>query len=136
MKVSDGPITEARVVALPWNSFPSESTIFSDRFKRLFDVSLSMAAAIMCTPIILFCCLLILAESRGCPIYRQKRVGKNGKPYYIVGPHDSPARCERIVAQLTRRLGSQGFQILMPIRPDFRISSATRAVPLGIEGVE
>jgi len=84
MKVSDGPITEARVVALPWNSFPSESTIFSDRFKRLFDVSLSLAAAIMCTPIILFCCLLILAESRGCPIYRQKRIGKNGKVFSIL----------------------------------------------------
>jgi lipopolysaccharide/colanic/teichoic acid biosynthesis glycosyltransferase len=83
MHVSDGPVTESRVVVLPWDSFPTESTLLSDQLKRLFDVSLSIIAAFVCAPIILFFSLLIMAESPGCPIYRQKRIGKNGKEFFI-----------------------------------------------------
>lgn len=84
MKLTDGPITETQVVVLPWDSFPSESTRFSEQQKRIIDVTLCLIAAVICTPIILLCCLLIMAESRGCPIYLQKRIGKNGKVFSIL----------------------------------------------------
>lgn len=40
--------------------------------------------------------------------------GKDGKPYFIAGPDDDPARCERIINTLTERCGPDGFHYLMP----------------------
>ena len=44
--------------------------------------------------------------------------GKDGKPYYIAGPHDSPARVQRIMGQLRERCGEAGFHYLLPV-PEF-----------------
>ena len=41
--------------------------------------------------------------------------GKAGKPFFIAGPHDSPARCRHIIDVLTDRCGPEGFHFLMPI---------------------
>jgi hypothetical protein len=35
--------------------------------------------------------------------------GKDGKPFFISGPYDAPARCRRIIDTLTRRCGPEGF---------------------------
>jgi len=39
--------------------------------------------------------------------------GREGKPFYISGPHDSPARVQSIVDQLERRMGSGNFDYLV-----------------------
>lgn len=39
--------------------------------------------------------------------------GKDGKPFYIVGPHDTPQRMHNILETLTRRCGPQGFHYLV-----------------------
>ena len=39
--------------------------------------------------------------------------GKDGRPYYINGPHDSPAKIREILATLERARGPQGFGSLM-----------------------
>lgn len=44
--------------------------------------------------------------------------GKDGKPYFIAGPHDTPARCARIMRMLTDRRGAQGFDYIVGISPD------------------
>jgi hypothetical protein len=41
--------------------------------------------------------------------------GRDGKPCFIAGPHDSPARIERIMGQLRDRRGEGGFHYLMPV---------------------
>lgn len=43
--------------------------------------------------------------------------GKDGKPFFIGGPHDSPARCLRIVNQLRERCGEGGSHYLVPVEP-------------------
>lgn len=40
--------------------------------------------------------------------------GKDGKPFYIVGPHDSPRRGAQILDTLSRRCGPGGFDYLIP----------------------
>jgi len=35
--------------------------------------------------------------------------GYNGKPMFISGPYDSPAKCKQIINKLTKRLGPDGF---------------------------
>lgn len=41
--------------------------------------------------------------------------GKDGKPYYVAGPHDGRARREQIISILTARCGPDGFHYLMPV---------------------
>jgi hypothetical protein len=40
--------------------------------------------------------------------------GKDGKPFFVAGPHDGPARCRQIVNILTRTCGPDGFHYLIP----------------------
>jgi hypothetical protein len=35
--------------------------------------------------------------------------GKDGKPFFMSGPYDTPAKCRRIIDTLTRRCGPEGF---------------------------
>ena len=51
--------------------------------KRSFDVMASLFALIVLSPILLLIMALISLESKGNPIYKQKRIGKNGKYFYI-----------------------------------------------------
>lgn len=39
--------------------------------------------------------------------------GKDGKPFYVQGPHDSFAKCLRIMNQLRTRCGKDGFDFLV-----------------------
>ena len=39
--------------------------------------------------------------------------GKDGKPFYIQGPHDSPARVERILRVLEARCGEGGYHYIV-----------------------
>ena len=38
--------------------------------------------------------------------------GKNGKPFFICGPHDSPTRIRHILATLAKRAGPDGFDFI------------------------
>jgi hypothetical protein len=40
--------------------------------------------------------------------------GKDGKPFFIAGPHDSPARCEQILRTLRNHCGLEGHHFLIP----------------------
>lgn len=41
--------------------------------------------------------------------------GKDGKPLFIAGPYDTPARCERIIGTLRRTVGEGNFDFIMPV---------------------
>jgi hypothetical protein len=40
--------------------------------------------------------------------------GKDGKPFFVAGPHDTPERCRQILAILTNNLGQDGFEYMIP----------------------
>lgn len=44
---------------------------------------------------------------------RQFSYGKDGKPFYVSGPRDTPAKSRRIVAALNRACGPGGFDYLV-----------------------
>ena len=44
--------------------------------------------------------------------------GKDGKPFYVQGPHDSFAKCQRIMNQLRTRCGTDGFNFLVLANDD------------------
>jgi lipopolysaccharide/colanic/teichoic acid biosynthesis glycosyltransferase len=51
--------------------------------KRLFDIILSIIGLIILAPFFIIIALLIVLDSRGGVFYRQVRVGKNGKDFYL-----------------------------------------------------
>lgn len=60
--------------------------------KRLVDVVLALVLAILLFPIILLISCLVMLDSPGPVLFRQKRLGLNGKPFEIIKfrkfPHD------------------------------------------------
>ncbi|MFH0827577.1 MAG: exopolysaccharide biosynthesis polyprenyl glycosylphosphotransferase [Candidatus Omnitrophota bacterium] len=54
-----------------------------DKFKRFMDVVLSIGGLAVTAPLLFFATILIKLDSPGPIIYRQRRVGKNGKVFKI-----------------------------------------------------
>lgn len=52
-------------------------------FKRFFDVILSLLLLIIISPILLIVAIAIKIDSKGPVIFKQKRIGKNGKVFNI-----------------------------------------------------
>jgi len=52
--------------------------------KIFFDFALSLIAVILFSPIYLICALGIKLTSKGPILFKQERVGKNGKPFFIL----------------------------------------------------
>ncbi|MDX2246682.1 MAG: sugar transferase [Bacteroidia bacterium] len=56
-----------------------------ERFgKRLFDIIASVGALIILSPLYLTLSILIKMDSPGPVFFRQERVGKNGRPFFII----------------------------------------------------
>lgn len=51
--------------------------------KRIFDIVFSFIAILLLSPVFIGISILIKATSRGSVLYKQIRVGKNGKPFYF-----------------------------------------------------
>lgn len=51
--------------------------------KRLFDICASLPALVLLSPLFLLISLLIVLGSKGGVFYRQQRVGRNGKPFFL-----------------------------------------------------
>ena len=58
-------------------------TGFGRSTKRLFDFLLSGFCLILFSPLFLICYVLIKLDDRGPAIYRQERLGRFGRPFYI-----------------------------------------------------
>jgi lipopolysaccharide/colanic/teichoic acid biosynthesis glycosyltransferase len=67
---------------------PSEMNISKRKpvqafLKRVIDFTSSLAGLIILSPLLLLIAILIKLESKGPAIYKQKRVGMNGQPFYM-----------------------------------------------------
>jgi hypothetical protein len=43
--------------------------------------------------------------------------GKDGKPFFIAGPHDSPGRVRQIMDTLSNHVGTDNYHFLLPVQP-------------------
>ena len=72
--------------------------MYSGFLKRALDLSLSLAAVIVLSPVLLVLALWIKCDSRGPVLFKQKRIGLHKKYFYIYKfrsmrtdtPHDMP----------------------------------------------
>ena len=60
---------------------PHYNSNFTLGIKRFFDTSISLTALILLSPIMLIIAILIKLSSKGPVLYKQIRIGKNGKPF-------------------------------------------------------
>lgn len=51
--------------------------------KRIFDIVVSLVAMIILSPVYLAVAIIVKTTSQGPVFYKQERIGKGGKPFYI-----------------------------------------------------
>ena len=67
---------------------------------RAFDVLVAALALAVTSPLLAAALIAIRLESRGSPIYRQRRVGKDGEPFELIKLRTMVSGAERIGAGL------------------------------------
>ncbi|MFH0855448.1 MAG: sugar transferase [Candidatus Omnitrophota bacterium] len=77
------PVSHIRKGWLIFSSFSAMSSHIYLQCKRWFDIILSMIGLVISLPIMLIVALAIKIESRGPVIYKQPRIGENGKEFLM-----------------------------------------------------
>ena len=52
--------------------------------RRAFDLVIAIAALLLTSPILVTAVVAIALESKGSPIYRQRRIGRDGEPFEML----------------------------------------------------
>jgi lipopolysaccharide/colanic/teichoic acid biosynthesis glycosyltransferase len=71
-----------------------------DSLKRALDLAVAAPGLLLCSPLLMLAMLAIRIESAGSPIYRQRRVGKHGRPFELYKLRTMVPGAERIGAGL------------------------------------
>ena len=72
---------------------------------RAFDVAIASIALVLSSPLLLLAIVAIRLESKGSPIYRQRRVGKDGQPFEMLKLRTMVAGAEFMGAGLAINAG-------------------------------
>jgi lipopolysaccharide/colanic/teichoic acid biosynthesis glycosyltransferase len=67
---------------------------------RVLDVTIAALGLAIASPLLALAMLAIRIESRGSPVYRQRRVGRDGEPFELLKLRTMVAGAERIGARL------------------------------------
>lgn len=57
---------------------------FQENLKRLIDIGISAVLLLLLTPFYTYLALKVKKDSKGSILYKQLRIGKNGKPFWIL----------------------------------------------------
>jgi hypothetical protein len=71
---------------------------------------------------------LIFGDIDATACSEQYEYGKDGKPLFFSGPHDSPARCKYIAQTLNERCGPDGHHFIIRIDPDEELLEGFHAI--------
>ncbi len=103
------------------------------RLTRAFDVGISSALLLITLPVIAFTAILIILENPGPICYRQRRIGKSGRPFALLRfrtrslapePHratEKPARYTRVGAVIHRLCIDELPQLLNVLRGEMSL---------------
>lgn len=92
--------------------------------KRTFDIVLSACALILLSPLLFLTALLIKLDDHGPVLFRQKRVGKDGKPFSMLKFRTMVPNAEQMLSTLQAVHGESraGNRVLFKMRDDPRIT--------------
>ena len=85
------------------DQFPAPAAVSNSAMKRAIDIVVALLLLVLFLPLLLVLCMIIMLESRGSPIFGQKRRGKNGETFTILklrtmrarGVHDGVRQATR-----------------------------------------
>ena len=80
--VQSGPASEPD--GSPEISVPDGMSVVGRFLKRSFDVTASLVLMLLFLPLALLCALAVKLEDGGPALYKQERIGKGGKSFYIL----------------------------------------------------
>lgn len=93
------------------------------KLKRLYDLFLSMMAAIALSPVLLMTAILIKASSKGPVLYKQKRIGLHGREFTMYKFRSMVVNADKLQKELTHLNKRSG--------PTFKIDKDPRITPIG-----
>ena len=99
------------------------SNILYEVIKRIIDIVASFTGLILLSPLILIVSMLIKLESKGEVIFKQKRVGLNGKEFYMYKFRSMVINAEELKAELESQNEMSG--------PMFKIKDDPRITKIG-----
>ncbi|EFL13200.1 sugar transferase [Streptomyces sp. C] len=97
--------------------------IFTGGRRAVKEVVDRVGAAVLLmlfAPLMVFVALLVVADSRGGAVYRQRRVGKDGREFTILKFRTMVADADRVRAELADR--NEGAGLLFKLRRDPRVT--------------
>lgn len=102
------------------------SNILYEVIKRIIDIVASFTGLILLSPLILIVSMLIKLESKGEVIFKQKRVGLNGKEFYMYKFRSMVINAEELKEQLESQNEMSGP--MFKIKDDPRITNVGKFI--------
>ena len=99
------------------------STVLYEVIKRIIDIVASFTGLIVLSPLMLVVSILIKLESKGEVIFKQKRVGLNGKEFYMYKFRSMVINAEELKAELESQNEMSG--------PMFKMKDDPRITKIG-----
>jgi len=104
---------EVMIIDTPVSQYVSKDTFildgmsaFSRNVKRIGDLTLASIALLLFSPLFLACYLAVKREDHGPAIFKQERIGRFGKPFYIYKFRSMRLDAEALGPQLSHSGGS------------------------------
>jgi len=117
--------------------------------RRVIDVAVSGSALLLTSPLLALAILAVRLESRGHPIYRQRRVGRDGHPFDVIklrtmvdgaehigsglAVNENDARITRVGALLRRTSLDELPNLLNVLRGEMSLIGPRPTVPVQVE---
>ena len=117
--------------------------------RRVIDVAVSGSALLLTSPLLALAILAVRLESRGHPIYRQRRVGRDGHPFDVIklrtmvdgaehigaglAVNENDARITRVGALLRRTSLDELPNLLNVLRGEMSLIGPRPTVPAQVE---
>ncbi len=84
---------------------PDGMSSFARNVKRIFDCFVALICLIIFSPLILICWIAVKSEDGGPAIYKQERIGRFGRPFYIYKFRSMRLDAEKFGPQLSHKSG-------------------------------
>ncbi|PZE20877.1 sugar transferase [Paenibacillus xerothermodurans] len=94
--------------------------------KRFIDILASALAIILVAPVFLMTAVAIKLDSKGGIIYKQQRIGKNGKPFYMYKFRSMVSNADSLLTQLESHNEADGIAFKM--KDDPRVTTVGRFI--------
>lgn len=94
--------------------------------KRVFDLAAATTGVILISPLLLVLTVAIMLSSTGPVLFRQERVGLNGKTFKMIKFRSMVPNAEELLAKLLQEQRDSGNEVLFKMKNDPRVTPVGR----------